>query len=259
MRKRLQMIWERRDLIWELTARNLKVRYRRSIFGFLWAVANPLGNALVYAFVFQVLLQSPIERFFLFITIGIVAWNAFGASVIESMAIITGSASLVSRVRFPHEVLPIAVVLTNTINFLFALPSIAFAMLVTRANFTGQIVYFPIILLSAFCFTLGISFVAASVAVFFQDTRNFLDIVMNLWFFLTPIIYRMKDVFPDAQQFVYYANPMASVIESYRLMFYDNAPSDLGFLARTFASCLLTLIVGWLIFARLSPRFVEEM
>ena len=150
--------------------------------------------------------------------------------------------------------------LTNTINFLFALPSIAFAMLVTRAPFTGQIVYFPVILLSAFCFTLGISFISASVAVFFQDTRNFLDIVMNLWFFLTPIIYRMKDVFgEELRQFVYYINPMASVIESYRLMFYSNAPSDLGFLARTLASSLLTLVVGWLIFAHLSPRFVEEM
>lgn len=260
LRQRLRHVWERRDLIWELTARNLKIRYRRSIFGFLWAVANPLGNALVYAFVFQVLLQSPIERFFLFITIGLVAWTAFSQSVLESMAIITGSASLVSRVRFPHEVLPIAVVLTNMINFLFALPSIVFAMLVTRAPFTGQVIYFPIIFVSAFCFTLGISFVAASVAVFFQDTRNFLDIVINLWFFLTPIIYRMKDVFgEDWRQFVYYVNPMASVIESYRLMFYENAPSDLGFLARTFASCVLTLIVGWIVFARLSPRFVEEM
>jgi len=257
---RLRLLYERRDLIWELTARNLKVRYRRSIFGFLWAVVNPLCNALVYAFVFQVLLHSPIERFVLFIVVGLVAWNAFAQPVVESMYIITGSASLVTRVRFPHEVLPISVVLTNMINFIFALPSIFLIMLVTHAPFRGQIVYFPVVFISAFCFTLGISFISSSVAVFFQDTRNFIDIVINLWFFLTPIIYRMKDVIsPELQQYVYYANPMASIIESYRLMFYDNAPPDFFFIARTLLSCVLTMVIGWLIFAKLSPRFVEEM
>lgn len=257
---RLRLLFERRELIWELTSRNLKIRYRRSIFGFLWAVVNPLANALVYAFVFQVLLHSPIERFVLFIVIGIVAWNAFAQSVLESMYIITGSASLVTRVRFPHEVLPISVVLTNTINFLFAMPSVFLIMLVTHAHFKGEIAYFPVLLVSTFCFALGISFISSAVAVFFQDTRNFIDIVMNLWFFLTPIIYRMKDVVsPDLQQYVYYANPMASVIESYRLMFYDNAPPDPLFILRTLASCVLTMVIGWLIFAKLSPRFVEEM
>lgn len=257
---RLKLLIERRDLIWELTSRNLKVRYRRSIFGFLWALVNPLGNALVYAFVFQVLLHSPIERFLLFIVVGLVAWGAFSQSVLESVYIITGSESLVTRVRFPHEVLPIAVVLTNMINFLFALPTIFIVMLITRSTFKGQIAYFPVVFISAFCFTLGISFIAASVAVFFQDTRNFLDIIMNLWFFLTPIIYRMKDVIsPDLQQYVYYVNPMASVIESYRLMFYDNAPPDFFFILRTLVSCGLTMVIGWLIFAKLSPKFVEEM
>src|SRR5689334_10844843 len=95
---RLRTLFERRNLIWELTARNLKIRYRRSVFGFLWAVLNPLLNALVFGLVFGVLLKSPIDRFVLFIIVGLLAWNAFGASVLEAMAVITGSSDLVARV-----------------------------------------------------------------------------------------------------------------------------------------------------------------
>lgn len=256
---RLRALAERRNLIREITVRNLKIRYRRSIFGLLWTVLNPLLNALVFALVFKVLLHSNVDRFILFIIIGIIAWNAFASSVLESMSIITGSDHLIKRVHFPHEVLPIAVVTTNTINFLFALPSILAIMVVTHTPLKGEVIFFPIVLVSAFCFALGISFISAATNVYFRDTRNFLDVVMSLWWFLTPIIYPMKDVFPSAARIVYIANPMASVVQQYRLIFYDNAPLDLGFLARTLFSCVLTMILGWVFFAKMSPRFVEEL
>jgi len=259
LRFRLGAIWRHRDLIWEITARNLKVRYRRSIFGFFWSVLNPLLNAFVFAIVFQVILHSTIDRFILFIVIALVAWNAFVASVMESMGIITGSDNLIKRVNFPHEVLPIAVVLTNMVNFIFALPSVFVVMFFTHTPLKSQVIYFPVVLLSAFCFALGIAFISATSNVFFRDTRNFLDVVISLWFFLTPIIYPMQQVFPSTARIVYMLNPMASVIQQYRLIFYDHAPLDLGFLARTLVSCVITMVFGWLFFAKLSPRFVEEL
>ncbi len=258
--QRLRDIWTHRELITEITARNLKVRYRRSFFGFLWAVVNPLLNALVFALVFQVLLRSNIERFVLFINVALVVWAVFSASVLESMSIVTGSSHLVNRVRFPHEVLPISTVLTNTINLLFAMPSIFVVMFLTHTPLRPQVIYFPVILVALFCFSLGISFMAAASNVFFQDTRNFLDIVIQLWFFLTPIIYRMNDVFPDAARVIYIVNPMASIIESFRLIFYYNGgwPAP-DFVARTLVSSMLTLVVGWVIFAKASPKFVDVM
>ncbi|MHB8646325.1 MAG: ABC transporter permease [Thermomicrobiales bacterium] len=259
LRFRLGAIWRHRDLIWEITARNLKIRYRRSIFGFFWSVLNPLLNAFVFALVFQVILHSNIDRFILFIVIALVAWNAFTASVMESMSIITGSDNLIKRVNFPHEVLPIAVVLTNMVNFLLAMPSIFVVMILTHTPLKSQVIFFPVVLLSAFCFALGIAFISATSNVFFRDTRNFLDVVISLWFFLTPIIYPMQQVFPSTARIVYMLNPMASVIQQYRLIFYDHAPLDLGFLARTFVSCVITMVLGWLFFARLSTRFVEEL
>ncbi len=256
---RLRSLWQHRDLVAELTRRNIKIRYRRSVFGFLWTVLNPLLNSLVFALVFQILLRSNVDRFMLFIIIGIITWGAFAGSVLESMSIITGSENLVTRVHFPHEALVISSVFTNMINFIFALPSILLMMAITHTPLGSQLLIFPIVYVSAFCFTLGVSFLAAATNVFFRDTRNFLDVVLSLWWFLTPIIYPMSQVFPSAARIVYILNPMASIVESYRLLFYNNAWPAPDFLARTFVSCVITMVAGWLVFAKLSPRFVEEM
>jgi ABC-type polysaccharide/polyol phosphate export permease len=224
-------------------------------------VLNPLLYALVFNFVFSTLLKSPIDRFVLFVIIGILTWNAFSAAVLESMSVIVGSASLVTRVRFPHEVLPISTVLASIINFVFALPSIFVVMLVTHTPLAPQIILFPWVLFLLFSFSLGISFLSATANVFFRDTRNFLDIIMTLWFFLTPIIYNIDAVFvsPQGQRLVYWLNPMASIVTLFRHMFYTSYWDAPSFIARTSFSCIATMVVGWLIFAQLSPRFVEEL
>ena len=257
----LRELFQRRNLIWELTARNLKVRYRRSVFGILWSILNPLFNALVFTFVFSTLLKSPIERFGVFITVGLVVWNAFASSVLESMSTVTGSAHLVTRVRFPSEVLPIATVLTNMINFVLATPSIFIVMAITRTPLHVQMVMYPWALICLFCFSLGVSFLAAATNVFFRDTRNFLDVLINLWFFLTPIIYNLDAVFisPWAQRLVYWLNPMASILTLFRHMFYTGYWDAPSFVARTSIASAMVMIVGWLFFLTLSDKFVEEL
>jgi lipopolysaccharide transport system permease protein len=254
-------LFQRRNLIAELTIRNLKVRYRRSIFGFLWSVLNPLFNALVFNFVFSTLLKTPIARFGLFITVGLVVWNAFGASVMESMGTITGSAHLVTRVRFPAEVLPTSTTLTNMINLVLATPSILIMMVITHTPPHVQMVMYPVALFCLFCFSLGIAFMSAATNVFFRDTRNFLDVVIQLWFFLTPIIYNLDAVFisPQAQRLVYWLNPMASILTLFRHMFYTGYWDAPSFVLRTLVASVATMIAGWLFFLRLSDKFVEEL
>lgn len=258
---RLHELFLRRNLLWELTARNLKVRYRRSVFGILWSILNPLFNALVFDFVFSVLLKTPIERFALFITVGLVVWNAFAASVLESMSGVTGSAHLVTRVRFPSEVLPISTVLTNMINFVLATPSILIVMAITHTPPRVQLLMYPWVLVCLFCFSLGISFVAAATNVFFRDTRNFLDVLISLWFFLTPIIYNLDAVFVSrwGQRLVYWLNPMASIIALFRHMFYTGYWDAPSFVLRTSVASMAVMTAGWLFFLKLSDSFVEEL
>jgi lipopolysaccharide transport system permease protein len=128
-------------------------------------------------------------------------------------------------VRFPAEVLPISTVLSNVINFIFATPSILIVMAVTRTPLHPQIALYPVVIVCLFCFSLGIAFMAAATNVFFRDTRNFLDVVISLWFFLTPIIYW-------------------------------DAPS---FVLRTLFASITVMLAGWFFFLKLSDRFVEEL
>jgi lipopolysaccharide transport system permease protein len=254
-------LFQRRNLIGELVARNLKVRYRRSVFGILWSILNPLCNALVFTFVFSTLLKSPIERFAVFVTVGLVVWNAFASSVLESMSSVTGSAHLVTRVRFPSEALPIATVSTNMINFVLATPSIFIVMAITRTPLHIQMAIYPLALICLFCFSLGVAFLAAATNVFFRDTRNFLDVLINLWFFLTPIIYNLDAVFisRQAQRSVYWLNPMASIVTLFRHMFYTGYWDSPSFILRTFVASVAVMIAGWLFFFVLSDKFVEEL
>ncbi len=257
----LRELIRQRNLIWELTARNLKVRYRRSAFGFLWSILNPLFNALVFDFVFSVLLKTPIERFALFITVGLLPWNAFSGSVLESMGTITGSSHMVTRVRFPAAVLPISTTLTNMINFVLATPAILIMMVITHTPPHRQLILYPWVLVCLFAFSLGIAFMAAATNVFFRDTRNFLDVMISLWFFLTPIIYNLDAVFvaPMGQRLVYWLNPMASIITLFRHMFYTGYWDAPSFIARTTMASLAAMVVGWLFFLKLSDSFVEEL
>jgi ABC-type polysaccharide/polyol phosphate export permease len=181
--------------------------------------------------------------------------------VMESMSVITGSAHLVTRVRFPTEVLPISTVLSNMINFIFATPSILIVMAVTRTPLHPQIALYPVVIVCLFCFSLGIAFMAAATNVFFRDTRNFLDVVISLWFFLTPIIYNLDDVFVarEGQRLVYWLNPMASIITLFRHMFYTGYWDAPSFVLRTLFASIMAMLAGWFFFLKLSDRFVEEL
>ena len=147
------------------------------------------------------------------------------------------------------------------INFVLATPSIFIVMAITRTPPHSRWSYIRWVLLCLFCFSLGIAFMAAATNVFFRDTRNFLDVVISLWFFLTPIIYNLDAVFvsPRGQRLVYWLNPMASILTLFRHMFYTGYWDAPSFVLRTSVASVAVMVVGWLFFVRLSRPFVEEL
>ncbi len=122
MIRNLRELWQYRALLWALTARELKARYRASVLGFLWTFLNPTLNMVVYVMVFGVLLSSPVERYPFFLFSGLLPWIAFSSSVAAGTTSVSDRRDLLTKVRFPAQVLPATVVLTNLINFLLSLP-----------------------------------------------------------------------------------------------------------------------------------------
>ncbi len=257
-----------RNLIVNLVLRDLKVRYKNSIFGFLWSLLNPLGMMLVFTIVFTVLLPSQVERYPIFLLCGLLPWNFFSSGVMVGINSITGNANLVKKVYFPREVLTISSVLANLVNFLLGLVVLFGVLLVSRAVFSPWLWLLPLIILIQTCFVLGVALVLSTLNVFYRDTIMIMDVVMLAWFFLTPVVYpvaslptnyQLWGMTIDVHRWMYILNPMASLIAAYRDLLYWGYRTDLDFLTRTAVTAVAVLAFGYWFFVRFRDRFGERV
>ncbi len=275
MTARLAELISYRDLIVNLVVRDLKVRYKSSVLGFIWSLLNPLLMMLVFTVVFTVLFPSNrIAHFPIFLLSGLLPWNFFSTAVTGSIGSIVGNAHLIKKVYFPREVLPISLVLANAVNFLLALV-VLFAMLfVFGIGITPWILLLPAIMLLQIALTVGLAFILSTINVFYRDTMVIMEVVMQAWFFLTPVFYPIEylplsgtllGLNLPIRRLAYIVNPMASIIASYRSVLYGSidgsrpGPPGLDFFLRTAITALLVLVVGYLIFVRSAKVFGEEV
>ena len=264
-----------RELLINLVIRNLKLRYKNSALGFFWSLLNPLLMMAVFTMVFSFMMpNTQISRFPVFALCGILPWNFFTAALSQSVSSIVGNSHLIKKVYFPREVLPISVVMSSLVNFLLAL-LVLFPMLVTFGiGVTKWAVFLPIVILAQFLFALGLALMLATMNVFYRDTSIIMDVILQAWFFLTPIIYPIE-ILPASRQILgltlpirrlmYILNPMASIIASYRTVLYGSVsgappgPPAWDFFSRTIVTSLVFLILGYLVFIHYSHRFGEEI
>jgi ABC-type polysaccharide/polyol phosphate export permease len=273
LKAHLRELWGYRDLLYNLVVRDLKVRYKNSLLGILWSLLNPLLMMLVFTFVFKFLTGgSRLEAYPAFILSGVLAWNLFSTSVMGATGSIVSNAHLIKKVYFPREVLPVAVVLSNLVNYLVALPVyFLLAALLGKAP-TVWVLLLPAVILVQLLFTLGISFILSTVNVFYRDTQIVMEVVLMAWFFMSPVFYSITEVAPggaqvlgltlssyDVQRWLRILNPMASIIASYRDVIYWGARPGLDFFIRTAVTAVFFFVVGYLIFLRFCPIFGEEI
>jgi lipopolysaccharide transport system permease protein len=265
----LRELVQYRELIVNLTIRELKARYKSSALGFLWSLLNPLGMMLVFTFVFTVMWpNNQMEKYPLFLLCGLLPWNFFSAGVMASINSIVGNANLVKKVYFPRGALPMGTVFANLVNFLLGLVVLFAVLFVFRARFSPWLWLLPIVILIQTCFILGIAFILSAANVYYRDTIMIMDTVMLAWFFLTPVVYPITSlptsytlfgITLNVHRLVYILNPMASLIAAYRDLLYWGYRTDLDFLLRTAVTSLAILAFGYWFFARFSGRFGEEV
>ena len=265
---RLTELWRYRELVRNLVLRDLKARYKNSVLGFVWSLLNPLLMMLVFTVVFTVMLPTNIERFPVFILCGILPWNWFSGSVGGAIHTIVGNATLIKKVYFPREALPLSLILSNAVNFLLALTVLFPLMLAFHTPLTPWLLFLPVLILVQAVFTLGVALILSTVNVFFRDTAVIMEVVLQAWFFLTPVVYDMK-VLPEhkliagydieVRRLAYILNPMGSLIANYRDILYWGLPPGLDFLLRTALTSLLVLLLGYLLFSHFAPQFGEEV
>ncbi len=262
-------LWLYRDLLRNLVVRDLKVRYRNSVLGVLWSLGNPILMMMVFTFVFTVMTGfARAENFPVFVLCAILPWNFFSSSVIGSIRSVVDNASLVNKIYFPREVLPMSVVWANLVNFLMSLLVLFGLIFVFSIPFTRWLLLLPLVIAVQIIFTVGFSLILATANVFYRDTQIIMEVVMQAWFFMTPIFYpveilpRNYEIFGmtfDVWRWVNILNPMASIIANYRVILYSGAAPDFYFFMRTLLTSLAVFGIGSLVFYRYSRRFAEEI
>jgi lipopolysaccharide transport system permease protein len=259
----LQNLLKYRQLIQSLVARELKARYRGTMFGFFWSFINPLLLLLVYWFVFSYVLKrggSDLDPYALFLFCGILPWTWFSSSLLESSNVLISGGNLIKKVLFPAEVLPIVTVLSNMVHFLFGLPILVVFLIYFDAPLQlSELVWFPVVVLVQLILTLGLALIVSALTVHFRDFKEILGNLMTFWFFATPIIYSMNEA-PALGRTVLNMNPFTHLAVSYQeiLFFPGNFGHWKWLLALGVASVGL-LFVAYFFFDRLRDSFAEEV
>lgn len=254
----LQHLIYLRDLLRELVVRDLKVRYKRSVLGFAWALVNPLMFLTVYYFIFQVALSFDIPRFGPFAFTGMLVYTWFQSSVSQASGAITNSRELIRWPGFTAAVLPVVTVTTNLIHLLFALPLLMGFLLLEGTGLGNAVLLLPVVIGIQFILTLGLGYLVAAGNVLFRDTEHLVAVLLQLLFFLTPVFYDASMV-PERFQPFYRLNPMVHLVGAYRtILLGGTRPSGVGLLTLGVLAAGL-LVVGHTVFVHVSYRFVEEL
>jgi len=251
---------QRHELLWHMTVRHLRGQYKQSILGFAWAFVNPLSLMLILSFVFSTILRVPSQGipFPLFLTVGLIPWLFFSSAVSSATDSVAGSASLVTKVYFPREILPIAAVLTKVVDLLCGLVILVALMVYFGHLPTDTIIWLPVLLSIHLVFTLGVSLPLAALNLYLHDVRFLVGVALTLWFYLTPVMYPLSIV-PDKYQFAYDINPNALFIDAYRrVVLLDSVPS-LDRLLLGLGISLVTLFIGYYLFKKMERGFADSI
>lgn len=257
MFRNLEELFRSRNLLWALIVRQLGVRYRGSVLGFLWTFLNPLLLLATYSLVFKYYIRfDHVENYTLFMFAGLLPWIWFSSSLIEAISSISSSGSLITKALFPPQVLPVVSICAGLVNFLLSLPLLVGFMVILDEPITSNLLLvIPFVFLQCL-FLLGLSFLFSALNVLFRDVQHIVGSFLTFWFFLCPILYPV-DVVPERFHFTIDFNPMAIVIQGYQAAFLGNPVPGIHLITYCGAVSLLLILVGSLVFNGLRERFAE--
>lgn len=244
------------DLINVITIKELKVRYKSSFFGYLWSVANPLFFAMIYYFVFKLVMRVQVPNYTIFLIAGLFPWQWFANSVNSAAYSFIANAQMIKKTAFPRSVIPLSNVLMEGLHFLCTIPVIIVFLLVYNLSPTLNWLWgIPLIACGQIIFTFGIALLCASLNLFFRDLERFVVLTTMLLFYCTPILYDINMI-PQHYQWIVEYNPLATMILSWRDLLL-NGHLDLMLTTSLYLNGLFSFLIGVYVFNKLKYRFAE--
>jgi len=248
-------MWQYRELVKNLTIAELKNRYQNTTLGFFWSILSPLLLALVLFFVFRNLFHQE-ENFAVNLLVGIMTWRFFNTTSTLSLSAIVSRPSLVTKVYVPRQILVLSIVLSNLIGSLLEFLILVPIIFVLMGHLPITILLFPVIHFLYFWLILGVGLFLSSLFVYFRDLNQVWEVLVNVLFFMSPIIYPLSIV-PESLMTYYLLNPLTALIIVYRdVMIRGHLPS-LDNLSVVIGIGAVIFLIGVFIFNRLQRRFAE--
>lgn len=256
--EKIKEIYAYRHMLKTLVKQDIKGRYKGSVLGFLWTLLNPLLMLAVYSVVFQFVFRSNIEHYPIYLFICLMPWNAFANTIAVGTVSVTNGGGIIKKVYFPREVLPLAVVISNTIQYFFSAVIIFIALLISGVGISWFALFLPLIVLIQAVFSLGLVMMLSAANVYIRDVQYIMNPVMMIWMYASPILYNISMV-PEKYQKLYNLNPMAALMKSYQDILYTKTWPDFTTLGYVAIVAVAFLILGWLVYNKLQRRFAEEV
>jgi len=248
--------WRYRHLLGNLVLRDLRVKYKGSSIGFAWSFLHPLLMAAVYTVAFKYIVRIQVEHFPVFLLTGLLPWTFFSAAVTTATGSIADNAPLVRKVAFPRVVLPLAAVASQFVQFLLMYAAVVpVAAVLGVAPSVALLALLPLVCLELLLAS-GVALVGATAYVYFRDTRHLLDVLLQVWFWATPIVYPLSLV-PERFQWLSRLNPMTLLVESCHEVVLQHQWPDPAVVAGLVAWTAVALGLGAWLFFRHERRFAE--
>jgi len=251
----IREVRENRELIWALALKELRVRYKRSALGFVWALLNPLLMMAILTMVFSTIARVALPYYPVFLISALLPWTFFSQALSYSVESIVVNSELLKKVRVAKCVFPLAALIANSINFVLSLIPLLLILLVLRFPFHWTWVLLPIPLLGLLLFTAGCAFFFAAANVFFRDVSHVVQVVLSGWFYLSPVLYSIEFL-PQKYHTLFRLNPMLYLLNGFRMAIYYGQVPTLMNMGASVGVGLLTLMAGYGIFRKYEKVFV---
>ena len=222
---KIKEIYEYRLMIYSLVKRDLRGKYKGSVLGFMWTFVNPLLQLLVYNMVFSIIMKAGVDKFYLYLFVGLIPWLFFSAAITGGSTSIIAQKDLIKKIRFPREIIPISFVTSQFVNMLLSFIVVILVSVISGVRPTlGGLLCLPVIMLVEYIMALGIALISSSLTVYFRDLEHILAIVAMAWLYATPICYP-ETMVPEKYLSLYRLNPVTNRV--YRRAGFRQAPEKI--------------------------------
>lgn len=256
LKYRWKVLMQYSNLITELVKRDIKLKYRRSFFGYVWSILNPLLIMIVLTVVFSAMFRRNIENYPIYLLTGRVLMEFMKSATQAGLKSVSGNAALLKKTFIPKYVFTLSKVSSTFIETVFSFGAFLIVMIATRSPFYWQMVFLPLILIQLYLFSLGLSFLLAQMNVFFRDIEYIYHAVCVAWTYLTPIFYPIERLPNLLQVVIRFFNPMYCYVSQFRdCALYGRIPGA-GYVIGGCIWAVVMMVLGLYEFKKNQDRFI---